>query len=569
MPYPNEHACRLKSPGSFKPGSFKRTTRKSAGKVYSIIMGRLKGETTMTEQAYRYDKKTWTASSAGAHCKDHDGTFEAAAKTATIEEIKQIIKKARNTAIKVSFTKALQRFARGDGQGVGGPKQGDGGVDSCECSKCGAIAKHERGIPCLEQKCPKCGASMKPSTKQFENVEINDMAVFKVGTHNGTKYTDKDLDDIVSNFVKLKGRIRPKLKITHEGSQKKLAGLASYGDIVGLAGKVVNGVKHIFVKIANVPKQVANLIRDRRFPERSIEIYPKIKVDGKEYKNVLRNVSLLGHQPPAVPGLEPVKLEDDIGEYSQIAVGFEDIGEIGITGLEGGETEMPGEKDTVDVTAQFEELQANIEQLEADIKTKDEEIVKMKNESEADKLRDQKKELAEKLEVAQKQVVEFKKLEKEAKEGKEAKDELKKMKDKTRADMINGALEGWKKKRIITPADEPRVRALMESLDPEVKKHTVKDTDGKEREVESSQLEDYIKDKSSQKGKPDDFNEVTGDGDNTGGDGDESTMKDEKGNVRPVDNVDLEKKAKKYQEDHKDASFEEALFAVSPKQKQD
>jgi len=72
-PYPNEHACRLRRPGDFKEGSFRRTSRTSGGKKYGIIMGRLKGETTMTEQSYRYPKGTWNASSARAHCKKHDG----------------------------------------------------------------------------------------------------------------------------------------------------------------------------------------------------------------------------------------------------------------------------------------------------------------------------------------------------------------------------------------------------------------------------------------------------------------------------------------------------------------
>ena len=78
MPYPNEHACRLKSPDDFKPESFRRVTRDHEGKEYSIIMGRLKGETTMTEQTYRYDKTKWTESEAKAHCKEHKGTFEPA-----------------------------------------------------------------------------------------------------------------------------------------------------------------------------------------------------------------------------------------------------------------------------------------------------------------------------------------------------------------------------------------------------------------------------------------------------------------------------------------------------------
>ena len=80
MPHPNEHACRLKSPDDFQPDSFRRTTREHKGKEYSIIMGRLKGETTMTEQTYRYDKTKWTESEASAHCKDHKGTFEPALK---------------------------------------------------------------------------------------------------------------------------------------------------------------------------------------------------------------------------------------------------------------------------------------------------------------------------------------------------------------------------------------------------------------------------------------------------------------------------------------------------------
>lgn len=78
-PYPNEHACRLRDPGDFQVDSFRRVSRESGGKKYSIIMGRLKGEDTMTEQAYRYAKDTWDAAAARKHCNSHDGaSFEAA-----------------------------------------------------------------------------------------------------------------------------------------------------------------------------------------------------------------------------------------------------------------------------------------------------------------------------------------------------------------------------------------------------------------------------------------------------------------------------------------------------------
>jgi len=49
---------------------------------------------------------------------------------------------------------------RGKGKGVGRPPQGDGGADICVCSECGTTAPHEKGVPCAEMKCPKCGAAM-------------------------------------------------------------------------------------------------------------------------------------------------------------------------------------------------------------------------------------------------------------------------------------------------------------------------------------------------------------------------------------------------------------------------
>ena len=57
----------------------RRSTRTSDGKTYSVITGHLTGETSATEQAYRYDKDEWSTADARAHCKAHDGiSFEPA-----------------------------------------------------------------------------------------------------------------------------------------------------------------------------------------------------------------------------------------------------------------------------------------------------------------------------------------------------------------------------------------------------------------------------------------------------------------------------------------------------------
>ena len=73
MPFPNFHACRIKKPGLFKEDSFRRSSRTHDGKKYGVIMGRLKKEDTLTEQSYRYSKKTWPVGTARSHCKSHDG----------------------------------------------------------------------------------------------------------------------------------------------------------------------------------------------------------------------------------------------------------------------------------------------------------------------------------------------------------------------------------------------------------------------------------------------------------------------------------------------------------------
>jgi len=86
MPYPNEHACRIKPPGSFQKESFRRIKQ---GKL-SIIIGRLLGKTTTTTQAFRYPIDSWTEDQARNHCKEQEGTFEAAKKDSLSDNIPEL-----------------------------------------------------------------------------------------------------------------------------------------------------------------------------------------------------------------------------------------------------------------------------------------------------------------------------------------------------------------------------------------------------------------------------------------------------------------------------------------------
>lgn len=69
MPYPSEHAARVISPDKFEKDSFRRT---NIAKGIDIIIGHLKGETTMTTQAYRFNKEQFTEQEAKDWLKKHD-----------------------------------------------------------------------------------------------------------------------------------------------------------------------------------------------------------------------------------------------------------------------------------------------------------------------------------------------------------------------------------------------------------------------------------------------------------------------------------------------------------------
>ncbi len=72
MPFPNQHAARMKDPSYFEPDSMR--TKKIAPGI-SMIMGKKKGggdKAPMETQSYRFDKDKFTPAQAKAWLKDHD-----------------------------------------------------------------------------------------------------------------------------------------------------------------------------------------------------------------------------------------------------------------------------------------------------------------------------------------------------------------------------------------------------------------------------------------------------------------------------------------------------------------
>src|SRR5512135_1862450 len=73
MPYPNEHAARIRDPGSFIPSSFRSKNLKGGVR---IILGKLKlGGDSMVIQAYRFSVDDFTPEEARRWLKDNKVSF--------------------------------------------------------------------------------------------------------------------------------------------------------------------------------------------------------------------------------------------------------------------------------------------------------------------------------------------------------------------------------------------------------------------------------------------------------------------------------------------------------------
>jgi len=74
VPFPSEHAARVKSPDGFIEGSFRR---KPITEGIDLIVGRLKdGDGSAVAQSYRFDKEKFTAQEARDWLKEHDVTVQ-------------------------------------------------------------------------------------------------------------------------------------------------------------------------------------------------------------------------------------------------------------------------------------------------------------------------------------------------------------------------------------------------------------------------------------------------------------------------------------------------------------
>lgn len=142
--------------------------------------------------------------------------------------------------------------------------------------------------------------------KEVDLKELKGVEIFAVGTHNGDKYTEKDLEQMVASFNQIGEQIKPHLKIGHSDKQTLLA-----ADEIPAAGWMTNLYKKgekLVADFKDVPQKIYNLIKNKAYKRISSEIYWNFKhKDGKIYPRVMRACALLGGATPAVTNLADIE----------------------------------------------------------------------------------------------------------------------------------------------------------------------------------------------------------------------------------------------------------------------
>lgn len=133
-----------------------------------------------------------------------------------------------------------------------------------------------------------------PETYTLSGVEI-----FAAGTWNSDVYGVADLDHMVSAFGQV--GFNPPLKLGHDKSQPLAAsdGMPSLGWIKNL--RRVGST--LVADLVNLPKKVYEAIKRKNYDRVSAEVYVGYESNGREWPYVLKALSLLGADIPAVTSL--------------------------------------------------------------------------------------------------------------------------------------------------------------------------------------------------------------------------------------------------------------------------
>jgi len=384
--------------------------------------------------------------------------------------------------------------------------------------------------------------SDEPEFYELKDVDLVVKGKWKSQSGSVLNVTDKVLDNILTAFNELKGKVNVKFKLGHDDSQKLIQadGYPNIG-IINSLKKVADRIKGHIIRI---PKKVMDLINVGAYNEISPELTPSYydSTTGKTYRNILFDVALLGEQHKAMKSLSDIHSFyfannlDFEPEYSNIALNF---------------TEpyiLIGEKRTINLTAE------EVKKMDDEKRIRELEEEGRKQEEQIKKFTEDNKKLTKDLEDSKT------KIKATEEEKKKVQDGLDKFEEAGKASKINEFIEQGIKDGKILPAQKDNVFAMISAVEGKTVKFTVQE-DGKPVEKEGTMIDLY---KAISYATPINLVKMT---EETIQETEDKTASDQKKKLEfstgmKVVDDDIDKKAKAYAEEHK-VDYDVALKEIS------
>ena len=419
-------------------------------------------------------------------------------------------------------------------------------------------------------------AAAKKISEEPEFYELKDVDVVVKGKWKGQTFTDKMLDNIVNAFNELKGKVNVKFKLGHDDEQK-LIQADGYPNI-GIISELKRVADRVKAHIIRIPKKVMDLINAGRYNEISPEIAPSCyePSTGKTYKNILWNVALLGEQHKSMKSLTDIhnlvfgENFDFEPEYSNITLNFSEPFIVDFQEEFNCECIKCGfkikSKEHCD-TLKCPECGGQMRRVERpgpgkeEQKLSEEEVKKMENEEKIKELKEENKKFEEQVKKLNKDLEDSNaKVKVTEEEKKKIQEGLDKYAEDEKSNKINEFIEQGIKDGKILPAQKDNVFAMISAIEGKTVKFTVEE-DGKPVEKEGSIIDLY---KAIAYAAPFDLIKMS---EETIAETEDKTASDTKKKLESetgmkVVDDDIDKKAKKYSEEHK-VSYDVALKEVS------
>lgn len=198
---------------------------------------------------------------------------------------------------------------------------------------------------------------------------IRGVEIFATGHWNGDTFTEKDLDQMVQNFIETKDHIPPFLKLGHDNDQNilKNSGLPA----AGWVSNIYRSGSKLLADFRDIPEKIFQLIEKGAYRKVSIELFSGLQILDRKFNNLVGAVALLGAETPGVMVLDDILARYGLKDYDKLKKVYDrsivdsKSYDYDMNNKEKGGLMPEIDKDLIDAKAQIKDLEKKLQEAQA------------------------------------------------------------------------------------------------------------------------------------------------------------------------------------------------------------